>query len=586
MACTETRRTAIVGSRYQRRPTPLLDEHAHQDDVGVSPALRRLLLAFLLACVLCSQARAEGAIAHGFNISTNQHWWAHTYDRHTLNDALLTAYRSCITNGWCAIITWYRNTCFALAVSYNSTRYATDLKETVELASSWALHHCGSSCRVVVSGCDTVSETDNLQWYKDKLGTTTDEWREAYNRAERAEKELAELRSSATSTHYQTERAERAERERQEAQRLLRSTSADLEQANRTLSSIRSQHEGEQRVNRTLRDEIHALKNPPSFFEMTIAQFNALLAMLATYSSDLWMSARNAPTSTHVAAAIASFLAFLLAIVGFHKNRQSRAAGEEAITPSVGGTVLGDAARANGSAPPPSPTLTESLSTIPLSKAPEQQSPPARESDPPSQGIPLRYAERDTSASTAQSPSPVHLASSTKTSTPPGDQLGLQGSSNSSDRDVQPQLSTPRDQLNSQSTTSSDPPLPTPAVRQSSPSAQTAYILNLLLPGAGNIYFGQPVIGTIFILGILLGLFLLFFGAAAAMIGIMIILISMVAAIFTFGLSLLIGLPIGLVFLLMGAGPIVAFVIWLFSLIVSELLVHMKATRSPAVAPR
>jgi hypothetical protein len=36
----------------------------------------------------------------------------------------------------------------------------------------------------------------------------------------------------------------------------------------------------------------------------------------------------------------------------------------------------------------------------------------------------------------------------------------------------------------------------------------------------------------------------------------------------------------------MGAGPIVAFVIWLFSLIVSELLVHMKATRSPAVAPR
>jgi hypothetical protein len=32
------------------------------------------------------------------------------------------------------------------------------------------------------------------------------------------------------------------------------------------------------------------------------------------------------------------------------------------------------------------------------------------------------------------------------------------------------------------------------------PTPQTAYILNLILPGAGNIYFGQPIIGTIFIL--------------------------------------------------------------------------------------
>ena len=53
----------------------------------------------------------------------------------------------------------------------------------------------------------------------------------------------------------------------------------------------------------------------------------------------------------------------------------------------------------------------------------------------------------------------------------------------------------------------------------------------------------------------------------------------MVAAIFTFGLSVL-ALPIGLVFLMMGAGPLIAFVIWLFSLIVSELLVHNKANRA------
>ncbi|MBZ0138699.1 MAG: hypothetical protein K8H87_02870 [Pseudorhodoplanes sp.] len=106
---------------------------------------------------------------------------------------------------------------------------------------------------------------------------------------------------------------------------------------------------------------------------------------------------------------------------------------------------------------------------------------------------------------------------------------------------------------------------------------QTAYILNLILPGAGNIYFGQPIIGTIFILGILLGLFMLFFGASAAMLGIVIIVVSAVAAIFTLGLSLVIGVPIGLIFLLMGAGPIVAFIIWLFSLLVSEFLVYRKA---------
>ena len=86
---------------------------------------------------------------------------------------------------------------------------------------------------------------------------------------------------------------------------------------------------------------------------------------------------------------------------------------------------------------------------------------------------------------------------------------------------------------------------------QSGPSPQTAYILNVILPGAGNIYFGQPIVGTVFVLGILFAVFIGFFGASAAMLGIVIILISVVAAIFTFGLSLL-ALPIGLVFLMMG----------------------------------
>jgi hypothetical protein len=114
------------------------------------------------------------------------------------------------------------------------------------------------------------------------------------------------------------------------------------------------------------------------------------------------------------------------------------------------------------------------------------------------------------------------------------------------------------------------------------PTPQTAYILNIILPGAGNIYFGQPIIGTIFILAILLGLFMLFLGASAAMLGIVIILVSVVAAFFTLGISLLIGLPIGLIFLMMGAGPIVAFIIWMFSLVVSELLIHSKASKQVA----
>ncbi len=115
-------------------------------------------------------------------------------------------------------------------------------------------------------------------------------------------------------------------------------------------------------------------------------------------------------------------------------------------------------------------------------------------------------------------------------------------------------------------------------MENSNPTTSTAYILNLLLPGAGNIYFGQPIIGCIFILSILFGIFIFMAGASAAAFGIIIIIVSLVAAIFTLGLSL-IALPIGLLFLMMGAGPVLAFVIWFFSLIASELLVRSKAKK-------
>ena len=117
------------------------------------------------------------------------------------------------------------------------------------------------------------------------------------------------------------------------------------------------------------------------------------------------------------------------------------------------------------------------------------------------------------------------------------------------------------------------------SVSATGPTSGTAYILNLLLPGAGNVYFGQPVIGTIFILGILLSLFMLLLGGSAAMLGVVIIVASIITAFFTFGLTLIVGLPVGFLFLMMGAGPILAFFIWIFSLIVSEVLVHSKAKK-------
>jgi hypothetical protein len=135
----------------------------------------------------------------------------------------------------------------------------------------------------------------------------------------------------------------------------------------------------------------------------------------------------------------------------------------------------------------------------------------------------------------------------------------------------------------SQSVDRAPPPINTNIVSgrkmDNSPTPSTAYVLNILLPGAGNIYFGQPIVGCLFILSILFGIFIFMFGASAAVLGIVIILASVLAAFFTFGLSLIVGLPVGLLFLLMGAGPVLAFLIWLFALIVGELLIHSKVRK-------
>ena len=108
-------------------------------------------------------------------------------------------------------------------------------------------------------------------------------------------------------------------------------------------------------------------------------------------------------------------------------------------------------------------------------------------------------------------------------------------------------------------------------------SANTAYILNLLLPGIGNIYFGQKIMGVLIFAMFLLAIFLFFAAGGTTIIGIGVIIISIVAAIPTAGLALLIGLPVGLIILLMGASSIA---IWVVCVLVSLFMVYRKDSKA------
>jgi len=100
-----------------------------------------------------------------------------------------------------------------------------------------------------------------------------------------------------------------------------------------------------------------------------------------------------------------------------------------------------------------------------------------------------------------------------------------------------------------------------------------AYILNLILPGIGNIYFGQKWIGVLIFMMFLLAIFLLFTTGSTTIIGIGVIILSIIIAIPTAGLALLIGLPIGFLILFLGASSIF---IWLLCLLSSLFMVYRK----------
>lgn len=109
-----------------------------------------------------------------------------------------------------------------------------------------------------------------------------------------------------------------------------------------------------------------------------------------------------------------------------------------------------------------------------------------------------------------------------------------------------------------------------------SKNVKTAYILNLLLPGIGNIYLGQTFIGILIFIMFLLAIFLLFSAGSTTLIGIAVIVASIVIAIPTAGLALLIGLPIGFLILFMGASSVA---IWIICILVSLFMVYREENK-------
>lgn len=100
-----------------------------------------------------------------------------------------------------------------------------------------------------------------------------------------------------------------------------------------------------------------------------------------------------------------------------------------------------------------------------------------------------------------------------------------------------------------------------------------AYILNLLFPGIGNIYFGQTAIGIMIFIMFLISILLFIAAGSTTLIGVAVIIISILVAIPTAGLALLIGLPVGFLILFLGASSVV---IWIFCILISILLVSRK----------
>lgn len=120
-------------------------------------------------------------------------------------------------------------------------------------------------------------------------------------------------------------------------------------------------------------------------------------------------------------------------------------------------------------------------------------------------------------------------------------------------------------------------------------SPTRSYILNVLLPGVGNVLFGGVKTGIVLIIASLIALFMLLAGAASFQLGLLVTAVSVVGALFTVGLSLIL-LPFGIFLMFFGAGgPLIALLLYLTALIVSEYLVHKTvqdlADLPPAASP-
>jgi len=111
-----------------------------------------------------------------------------------------------------------------------------------------------------------------------------------------------------------------------------------------------------------------------------------------------------------------------------------------------------------------------------------------------------------------------------------------------------------------------------------------AYVLNVPLPGVGNILFGRVGTGIVLVIAMVIALFMALAGAASLQLGLVLMIVSVVGALFTAGLSLIL-LPIGIFLMFFGAGgPVIAFIMYAGGLTVAEFAVYKTAKQVEALS--
>ena len=97
-------------------------------------------------------------------------------------------------------------------------------------------------------------------------------------------------------------------------------------------------------------------------------------------------------------------------------------------------------------------------------------------------------------------------------------------------------------------------------------------LLNVLWPGLGLVYLKQRLKWGIFWMAFsLFGVLAFLGGGFVATIGVVTLVLSTIAAFFTFGFSLVFGLPIAFILLFFGTGTVMGPLMYLGALIVAEI---------------